>query len=415
MDPILLSRYVSDGFDHAKAGNAAEIYSNVAPYHDSGELDLKSHYAFGWIIYYAMHQASETAIDERKRMLARYLKLKVQKPHKLHSMILTEAIRLYKDARDVREAIRISASGKHDRRNLPTFSILKFFSLWDAANLREGDWRRRDVDGQQLPSTVEKLITCCVDEAEETRQNPSESVMTIIEKALELFPDSGHLLAQGAQIASQGGDRPRATSLLRKAILTTPAKYFLWSRLAEMVSAEQEDVKLPLSLYCRALSCPGAEDFKGKIHLAMAELWERIGAAPQAAWELERYRRLYQSRDWHLSPRAMALMEKIPEDTVPSDPTPAYKRIAALADEALYAELTPVAVSKNYHKPADNRPDRYGRVNTSPAWRVADAEGTNYWFTPSRHGIDPDLPHGTRLHIRVHNGRVVDAALAPAE
>ena len=81
-------RFVSDGFDRAKQGRALGTYDSVLALMEESPLPAKSHYPFGWIIYYALHQSPDNEITGRKRMLARYLKLNVTKPHKLHSMIL---------------------------------------------------------------------------------------------------------------------------------------------------------------------------------------------------------------------------------------------------------------------------------------------------------------------------------------
>ena len=133
-----LIKMISNGFESAKAGNAVKVYEHVAPFHDNGSMPIKSHYPFGWIIYYALHQSHDGNIDTRKRMLARYLKLQIKVPHKLHSMILTEAIHLYKDSKD---AVYNNKSDKSVR-----FSIVNFFKLWNQDNLRPGDWNRKSLD-----------------------------------------------------------------------------------------------------------------------------------------------------------------------------------------------------------------------------------------------------------------------------
>ena len=45
------------------------------------------------------------------------------------------------------------------------------------------------------------------------------------------------------------------------------------------------------------------------------------------------------------------------------------------------------------------------------AWRVTDAAGVNYWFNPGRHRLQEDLPHGTRLIVKIHEGKIVKAML----
>lgn len=91
-------KYVSDGFIKAKAGNAMAIYTGITKIFNAGDLPEKSYYPYGWIIYYALHQCPAHEIKIRKEMLANYLMLHLIVPHKLHSMILQEATRLYKDA-----------------------------------------------------------------------------------------------------------------------------------------------------------------------------------------------------------------------------------------------------------------------------------------------------------------------------
>ena len=76
-------------------------------------------------------------------MLARYLRLQVERPHKLHSMILTEAFRLYKDAAEA-SFIAKNKEGFNPVSDATRFSIVKFTNLWDLNNLRHGDWKRKE-------------------------------------------------------------------------------------------------------------------------------------------------------------------------------------------------------------------------------------------------------------------------------
>ena len=176
MTPQEISRYVSDGFVRAKAGEALAVYASVAPIHTSGALPPERHYSLGWIIYYALHQSAPGDILPRKRMLAHYLGLRTPRPHKLHSMILTEAIRLYRDARDSAVAARLKGIPHDAARD---FSLVKFMRLWDFRHLRPGDWRRKLQEGKPMSATVEKLITHYVDELEGSQK--SMSSMKIIE------------------------------------------------------------------------------------------------------------------------------------------------------------------------------------------------------------------------------------------
>lgn len=394
-----ITRLVSDGFDKAKAGEALAVYAETLPFFEQGSLPWKSHYAFGWIIYYALHQMPDGEIESRKRMLANYLRLRVPVPHKLHSMILTEAIRLYKDA-------RTAAFGKKDA---PAFSILRFLPLWHSENLRPGDWNRKEHDGRQLPSTVEKLMTACVDELEEMHLVPSEEIQSIIARLKNLYPGSDTIHAQTAALHALAGNHQEAREMYRSAILLAPSKFHLWKKLAMLIDAETNP-HLHLALLYKALTAPGQEQFKGKVRIQLAKVMASRGAFPQALWELEKVRNLYEANGWHLSQSFLSVDRLIPEATIPSDPTSLYRKVEYLADDEIYSALPAIEATKTYHKDAKENPG--GKYPTTPiAWRVTDAKGQNYWIQPHRHKIRPDLPLGTRLSIRVFNGKAVKAEL----
>lgn len=400
-----LMRFVSEGFETAKGGNAEPVYRQAAPHLEVGQLPAKSHYAFGWVIYYALHQQPDNAIGERKKMLANYFKLSLVKPHKQHSMILTEAMRLYKNAKDV--AFNMKGS------DVPRFSLMKFCELWNLANLRPGDWRRKEFEGKETSSTVEKLITLYVDEAEETHAIPSAAFMEVIERAMTEYPDSFTLMSQRAALHELAGNREEAKRLLRKALLYAPGKFFLWSRLAQQFSPE-EDPRRHVALLYKGLRSPGREQFKGRIRLSLAEAFVMKSQHHYALWELNRVKQIYDANGWHLPRKYTEAIGKIPQGTVEADPEQLYRRLEPLADEEVYDALPAIHVTKTYHKNPDSNQQQAGRGGygkPSVAWRVTDSEGNDYWLQPHRFRIAADLPLGTPLKIRVHNSRPVKADL----
>ena len=399
-------QFVSDGFERAKGGAALEVYASVTPYHDGNTLPIKSHYPFGWITYYALHQSPAHAIKERKQMLARYLSLQVERPHKLHSMILTEALRLYKDAAEVNPSVF-----SHKSSEKPNFSIVKFVDLWDLVNLRPGDWNRKEHEGRTLPSTVEKLITHYVDELYASRIQPSAAFLVMTERALKEYPDSANLYAQCAQLYELAGDTEHAIGMLRNAILASSSKSFLWSRLAALIT-DRDSLRLRVALLYKALKCPGQEDFKGKIHLGLAAALAEGGAFSQAKWELDYVKDLYGKKGWNLPRLYKETAKKIPSETQASDPASVYRKVEPLADDFIYESLPEIEVKKTYHKPGKENIDKYGKRRIGQtAWRVTDREGNNYWFSPSRYNIPDNLPTDTSLKIKVFNGKIVKACL----
>lgn len=405
METNEIIKFVSDGFERAKGGAAVEVYSSIVNHPDMRELPKRSHYPMGWIIYYALHQSPSHLIQERKQLLGHYLRLNVTKPHKLHSMILTEAFRLYKDAKEVKSSAFSLQSTEATR-----FSIVKFVDLWNLGHIRPTDWNRKEHEGKQLPSTVEKLITHYTDELYALRVPASEEFTGIINHALVAYPPTANLFAQRAQIHELAGEKEAAVEMLRNAILSTSTKFYLWSRLANLIT-DKDDLRLKVSLLYKALRCPGQEDFKGKIHLQLAAALADGGAFPQAKWELNHVKEYYGKNDWHLPRLYKEIDKKIPAGTEPADPSGIYRKIEHMADDFIYEVLPEIEVRKTYHKPAETT-DRYGnRRPGQTAWRVTDSEGNNYWFNPGRYGIQEDLPADTRLAVKVFRGKVVRARM----
>lgn len=401
-----IMKVVSDGVDRAKEGTAVETYNSIVNHPDMRVLPQKSHYPLGWIIYYALHQSPAHAILERKQLLAHYLRLNVAKPHKLHSMILTEAFRLYKDATDAATVGRFRP-GFNPVSDATGFSIVKFVDLWNLAHLRPTDWNRKEHEGKELPSTVEKLITHYTDELYGMRIPASTEFTDIVNQAMEMYPPTANLFAQRAQIHKLAGEKDEAIEILRHAILSSSTKSYLWSRLANLIT-DKDDLRLKVSLLYKAVNCPGQEEFKGKIHLHLAAALAEGGAYPQAKWELKYVKDFYGRNDWHLPKLYKETEKKIPAHTSPAEPSDIYKKVENLADDFIYEGLPEIPARKTYHKPAAETTDRYGnRRMGQTAWRVTDANGVNYWFNPGKYGIREDMPANTQVMVRTFGGKVV--------
>ena len=411
MEPNEIIQYVSDGFDRAKAGAAVETYNAIIHHPELRDLPHRSHYPMGWIIYYALHQSPAHAIQERKMLLAHYLRLNVEKPHKLHSMILNEAFRLYKDAADAATIARLKG-GFNPATDSTRFSIVKFMELWNLDHIRPTDWNRKEHDGKLLSSTVEKLITHYTDELYGMHTPPSAEFIGIVNQAMVAYPPTTNLFAQRAQLHELSGEKKAAIEMLRHAILTSSSKFYLWSRLANLIT-DKGNMRLKVSLLYKALCCPGQEEFKGKIHLHLAATLAEGGAMPQAKWELIYVKDLYTKNDWYLPKLYRETESKIPAGTEPADPSAIYRKVAHLADDFIYEILPEIEARKTYHKAAAETTDRYGnRRMGQTAWRLTDSNGANYWFNPGKYAIQENLPADTRVRIKVYGGKVVKARLA---
>lgn len=391
--------FVSENFPAAKAGDAIRIFAVAKEAFDAGLLPVSDHYAFAWILYYALHQSPKYDIMERKRMLALYFKLDIKKPHKLHSMILLEAMRLRRDA--------IDRKYNDKEGDAPDFSIVRFSEIWNLENLRPGDWKRKPFQDKEMASTVDKFITLYVNELESTSTPPSDSFRAVITKALEEYGPSANLLGQMASVLALDGKNKEAREMLRKAVISAPRKFYLWAKLASMVDRVEEP-RLYVGLLAHALAIRGQDEFKGKIRLDLARFFIEKEKSAEALWELQIYKRLYEEKGWGLSKSFLEAMNAIPAGTVAANPSGIYRYLIQRAEEEVFSCLEEIEMTKTYHRPAEaDKNPRFDKP--SVAWRLTDVEGQNYWIIPRRFRLVEDLPLGTPIMVRLFQGHPVTA------
>ena len=91
----------------------------------------------GWTIYKQLQQTLPSL--EMRRLLQQYLKLDIERPSLLHSLVLFTVVKQYGD--------------------LPDFNFTAFFHLWGFENLRPDDWKSVKVEGKWMPALTERVIT----------------------------------------------------------------------------------------------------------------------------------------------------------------------------------------------------------------------------------------------------------------
>ncbi len=114
----------------AKPSNSNEETSN-------NEHDRKV--SMGWGIYEALKEnyASLGSVETRK-LLNQYLKLGINEPSRLHSLILLLVVKNF----DVYPDLKFSA----------------FFRIWGPDNLQEEDWKAHKVNEHWIPSLAERVV-----------------------------------------------------------------------------------------------------------------------------------------------------------------------------------------------------------------------------------------------------------------
>lgn len=377
---------VQQAYAQANAGNGEGAYATVSSIYNDGRLPDDQTNAYGWIIYYSLKQQSDNDVErlvvERKRRLMRYIELGLPSPSLLHSLILSEAVRI-------------------ERTTPLKFVLHNFFDLWGGSDkLRPEDWEQFEGEHGTLPSLVEKLVTVYVKEVMTDGRDPSEDFVTLIDKALETFGNNQNLPRQRAQIYLHFNQKDKAIDLYRKQLKRNASRYYLWAELAALV----EDADTRLALTCMALSIKTKEDFLGKIRIYLAEQLCDRNEYALAAGQLALVRRCYERQGWHIPPTIAKVSDRIPAETAEADGRDFIQRHADEANIYLYDNAIHTTLVKSG--------ETTDRKTQKRRWWAADADGNRYSLDPRRLHLPGKCPDGTAIKAVIADKRVLQASVS---
>lgn len=316
-----------DTFYEKRPGISERMVNLRKEFFQNDERSGKALDNLGWDIYRTLKDTPYNQVLKRKRLLLQYLNLNLSRPSLLHSLILSEALKLKK------------ASPSQ-------FRLKDFLALWGLEYLRDDDWVKfRPEKGHSPNSLVENLVGSYVKELQEEKRKKAfskdegpkgsddvpEEFDLLIDKALQTYRSNPHLPIYKAQLLALEGRREEALEHYVRLLRRWPKKFFLWTKAEALVP--YRDIDLRIALLCKAIMMVRDEAFLGDIRLRLANLLYKKGLYANAKYELERYTRYYISHHWHPRRWAETIEARIKEsasDTVP-EPTP-YAQYATLAD-----------------------------------------------------------------------------------
>lgn len=380
-DPIRIDiQKARDMAKNEKKGE--EAYRIVSKYYDNGSLPDDEKRTYGWIIYYALSQDTNISAHtfERKRRLMRYFNLELEKPSLLHSLILSEAVRLEKEA---------------DR----DFVFQNFFKLWGGcANFRKEDWEQYKTEQKTIPSLVEKVITVYVKEIETDNRQPSEDFIELIDNALERFNNNQNLPRQRAILYIHSGEKDKAVDLYKRILRKNASRYYLWSELAELTDSGEQ----ALAFVCQAIYQQHDESFIGKVRLRLAELLCEDGDYSHAAGQLELVKTNYEKQGWHLPAQYNTIAARIPNGTEADTSRKFITDLAANAPLYIYDDINEAVLVKTGEKALDNRKQ----------WFATDGQGKSYRLNPVKLKLPKRCADGTAIEVRTAGNNVISAKIS---
>lgn len=306
---------IKAGIEEAKQGKGVkDLYDKLSALHKEGNLNPELHRDFGWLIYYRTRHTGLNFVMDRKRMLLQYLKLELERPSLLHSLMLSEAIKLKKS-------------------NPSQFRLRDFLNLWGLENLREEDWEKfKPSNGHSSNSLVENLIGNYVKEVKKDGCKASDEFALLLEKALQNYRSNPHLPLYKALVLVSQDKKEEALAHYKSLLRRWPKKFFLWSNSEELLPYKEIDTRI--ALLSKAITLVRDKGFLGNIRLRLANLLYKKGLYANALHEVEQYQRYYFSQGWHIKRWCETLTDRITAASpgLKSSPTP-YSDFIPLADQ----------------------------------------------------------------------------------
>ena len=294
----------------------------------SADLDSSLYRDFGWLIYYLLRAKPHNMVLQRKRLLLQYLKLNLERPSLLHSLILFEAVVMKKN----------SPSG---------FRLKDFVAMWGLENLRPEDWVKKKLENGRLSnSLVENLIGTYVKEVINDNTQASDEFISLLDKAMATYRSNSHLPLYKARALVSAARNDEALSQYKTMLRRWPKKFFLWSETEELLP--RSDLDLRIAFLCKTISYVRDESFLGDIRLRLADLQIRKGLYTNALYELMKYERYYMSQNWRLKDCHETLLNRAIHSApyAPSIPTPYTRAIPTPYAPSIptpYADYLPLA------------------------------------------------------------------------
>ncbi|MDB9868061.1 hypothetical protein OAD24_09910 [Pseudomonadales bacterium] len=302
-----------------KNHDAIELYRKVW---QSGAANQKAQTNFGWALYKdakALASADTPNKATIKRELNDYLKLDLEKPSLLHSLILTVAAKFAGDGLD----------------------MLAFSRIWDLKYLRAEDYERfHTADGKDFPSLAEKVIQQASKAAAISDNVDSLNyVLPYIDSAIDMFPDNIWLKLNKAKVMLALGNSDAALSFGLEVVKSKMNEFWAWNLLGDI--CQVRDREAAIACYCKALLSSSDYKFIGNLKLKFAECMAAIGEYAVARLEVDQVS-AYREREGQRQSEVTNKLVSLPwyQETVAAvSNLEFYRARAPIAEALLFSQL----------------------------------------------------------------------------
>lgn len=304
-----------------------EAYQVLLPHFEAKEIPSYFEEPCGWTVYrYLKNSENRLSSYEIRKALSFYMDFASCKPSILHSCIMIQAADFEK---------------KHEN----DFRFIEFCLMWKLESLRNEDFlseKGTTENGKSIEflSLAEKVATRLYKELKQrhTIEFVNE-LFPFFETIKEKCPNNRFIRLYIAQLYYWQGNTEKAIAEYKHILRTTP-EWFIWKHLGDIC----EDKEVRISLYCKAMTMMGKEEYIGELRLSMANLLFDTNKE-QAAYEVEQYMKTYKENGWNIAGDVYLLQNKLQGITPSAQAKQFYRNHIEKAEEFAYSDIPVVELT----------------------------------------------------------------------
>ena len=324
---MVIAPDIAKAYQLGKDHKYDEAYHVLVPLFEAKEIPSYFEEPCGWTIYrYLKKNEDKLSTRDVKKALAFYLTFASCKPNLLHSCIMIQAANLEK---------------KHEN----DFRFIEFCRMWKLESLREEDFlseKGATENGKSIEfqSLAEKVATRLYKELKQrhTVEFVNE-LFPFFETIKKKCPSNRFIGMYIAQLYYWQGNTERAVAEYKHILRTTP-EWFIWKHLGDIC----EDKEVRISLYCKAMTMMGKEEYIGELRLSLANLLFDTNKE-QAAYEVEQYMKTYKENGWNIAGDVYLLQNKLQGITPTAQAKQFYRNHIEKAEAFAYSDIPVVELT----------------------------------------------------------------------
>lgn len=304
-----------------------EAYQVLLPRFEAKEIPSYFEEPCGWAVYrYLKNNENRLSSYEIRKALSFYMDFASCKPSILHSCIMIQA-------------------ADFEKRHENDFRFIEFCLMWKLESLRNEDFlseKGTTENGKSIEflSLAEKVATRLYKELKQrhTIEFVNE-LFPFFETIKEKCPNNRFIRLYIAQLYYWQGNTEKAIAEYKHILRTTP-EWFIWKHLGDIC----EDKEVRISLYCKAMTMMGKEEYIGELRLSLANLLFDTNKE-QAAYEVEQYMKTYKDNGWNIAGDVYLLQNKLQGITPTAQAKQFYRNHIEKAEEFAYSDIPVVELT----------------------------------------------------------------------